>query len=277
MSASVKSKLVKEILNSDVNALCEILDANPNIVNFNSQCGESPLNIAIYKNNLNMVNVLLRSLADPNQQNVNGDTAFHIAARIGNFALLRVLYETGICRLPIKNNLQQTALDISLLPPLMSSIHDLQLFRGWSSNDNDDDDFHHLCEGRKLCAEYLKEKSAYDVGCQEDSALEELIVRNAKRQHDINMIRFTGGAHEKNFCSTVVLPAACDSDAWSETTAKQFAINDASHLISDLVCRTVHSTDFMHRVVNTGIHHTMISASLGEEQKENSTNRATRR
>ena len=68
---SIESKLIKEVLNADLDALSEIIDANPNRVNFVSQCGESPLGIAIYKRDKRMVELLLTAGADTNHTNSN--------------------------------------------------------------------------------------------------------------------------------------------------------------------------------------------------------------
>lgn len=179
MMDSVERKLIKEVLNADTDALAEIIDANPDRVNFISQCGESPLGISIYRMHVEMVNILLAAGSDPNLKNKNGDTSFHIAARVGNVEILSILYKTGMCNLQIRNNLNQSAVDIALDIPNDTDVNLLHLFGEWNKTVALEVELQSLRDGRLVCAKYLEENSSLDAIAQRQTDIDTIIKTNA--------------------------------------------------------------------------------------------------
>ena len=103
------SKILNEILNSDYHDLAERIAENPTSINVLGNCGESPAHIAIYKNDIKMLKMLLDAGAKPNFINLNSDTLLHVATRLGSIESVKLLYETGKCNLELKNNENLTA------------------------------------------------------------------------------------------------------------------------------------------------------------------------
>ena len=176
---SVERKVIKEVLNADKSALSEIIEANPNRLNFVSQCGECPLGIAIYKMDIGMVELLLQSGASVNLCNINGDTSYHIAARIGAFTILQMLYNTRRCNLLTKNKFQQLAYDIAMEVPSNADVNLLHLFGEWNTHLHLDDELCELTKGRKLCSTYLLDRCNDDIKLQRQHDVDVLINLNA--------------------------------------------------------------------------------------------------
>lgn len=179
---SVERKLIKEVLNGDQDAIAEIIEAHPNRVNFISQCGESPFAIAVYKRDIGMINLLLEAGAHPNHVNNNGDTAFHIAARIGNIEILKILYETRLCNLVIMNNNYQLAIDIADEAPSDQDVNLLHLFGEWNGSIELERELEELIVGRRLCSQYLYQKAVEDDTQQRQNDIDVMINLNADEQ-----------------------------------------------------------------------------------------------
>lgn len=175
---SVEGKMIKEVLNADTNALAEIIKANPNRVNFVSQCGESPLGIAIYKRDIAMMNVLLAAGAHPNHLNRDGDASFHIAARIGEINILNILYDTGLCNLLTRNKFGKLAYDIGLEKAGYDDVSLLHLFGEWGEVEMDEE-LRVLKEGRIQCCIFIDQKSHADTVKQRQDDIDTVINSNA--------------------------------------------------------------------------------------------------
>jgi len=179
---SVERKLIKEVLNADQDAIAEIIEAHPNKVNFVSQCGESPMAIAVYKRDIGMINLLLQAGAHPNHVNHHGDTSFHIAARIGSIEIVKMLYETRLCNLVIMNGKNQLAIDIADEEPTDADVNLLHLFGEWNGNIRLEEELAELVMGRRLCAEYLYRKAVEDDTQQRQNDIDVMINLNADEQ-----------------------------------------------------------------------------------------------
>lgn len=203
---SIERKLIKEVLNADKDSIAELLEANPNRINFVSQCGESPLGIAIYKRDILMVKLLLSYGALPNYVNNNGDTSFHIAAKIGNIEILQILYETKLCNLFLINNNDELAYDIAKKIPKNEDVNLLYLFGEWNKNFELEQELRNLIIGRKLCFKYLHDKSILDDIKQRQDDVDILINLNADEHR---MRRVLSNDHNNNtqyFHIPIVIP-----------------------------------------------------------------------
>lgn len=86
---------------------------------YSSHDGDTILHICTKLNLPVLVEMILRkgeTLAKKDEKNNNGDSALHIAARLGNMQLAQVLVENG-CEINIMNNMQQTPLMVALSSP----------------------------------------------------------------------------------------------------------------------------------------------------------------
>lgn len=131
-------------------------------INVIGHCGESPAHIAIYKNDEEMLKILIAGGADPNFKNSVGETLTHSASKFGRLHLLKHLYETGNCNLEIKDDkFHYTPLEYLENIPFGEDIFvSLRLYKNWRPTDPDEKD--PIMNGRLQCIEYLKEKLEYD-------------------------------------------------------------------------------------------------------------------
>jgi hypothetical protein len=204
---SVERKLIKEVLNADQDAIAEIIEAHPNRVNFVSQCGESPMAIAVYKRDIGMINLLLQAGAHPNHVNNNGDTAFHSAARIGNIEILKIMYETRLCNLVIMNNNNQLAIDIADEMPTDADVNLLHLFGEWNGSIQLESELQELVVGRRLCFSYLYEKAVEDDTQQRQSDIDVMINLNADEQRLRRVLKDEQAyVHAAHFHVPIVIP-----------------------------------------------------------------------
>lgn len=81
--------------------------ARPNITN---KAGASPLHIATFFSNVDIVNMLVQAGANPNLQNRKGNTPLHYAVYGNNYFITKILKENGANWL-IKDVRDKTALD----------------------------------------------------------------------------------------------------------------------------------------------------------------------
>ena len=83
--------MLNEVINSDHLAIEEQI-ALKAALNVLGTCGEAPLHISIYKRDTHMMKLLLEAGADIMFRNDNGDTALHVAARMGLSQVVELLY-----------------------------------------------------------------------------------------------------------------------------------------------------------------------------------------
>ncbi len=152
-------KILNEILNSDYHDLAERIVENPTSINILGNCGESPAHIAIYKNDIRMLKMLLEAGAEPNFINMNSDTLVHVAARLGSMESIKLLYETGKCDLELRNNENMSALQISNAKIKESDFFITKLFRHYDSHiPHNTDNIDYMIKMRKECSVYLSHK-----------------------------------------------------------------------------------------------------------------------
>ena len=70
--------------------------------------------LSVKKQNINFIKLFLENGADINLKNkIDGDTALHYAARIKNKNIIELLLENKSCDLLIKNNKNETVVDVA--------------------------------------------------------------------------------------------------------------------------------------------------------------------
>jgi len=204
---SVERKLVKEVLNGDKDAIAEIIEAHPNRMNFISQCGECPMSIAVYKRDIHMVRLLLKAGANPNQANHQGDTVFHIAARIGSVSILKELYSSGLCNLVLVNKNNQLAVDLATQAPCGEDVNLLHLFGEWRSDSMClDEELEELVLGRTQCVEFLRTMGVEDDTNHRQAGIDVLVNLNADEHRMRRVLRDSVGLNSRHDHLPVVIP-----------------------------------------------------------------------
>ena len=85
-----------------------------NINDYDKQTGMTLLMLSVKKQNINFIKLFLENGADINLKNkIDGDTALHYAARIKNKNIIELLLENKSCDLLIKNNKNETVVDVA--------------------------------------------------------------------------------------------------------------------------------------------------------------------
>lgn len=164
MAGSIHArKILNEILNSDYRDLVERIDQSPEASNVLGMCGESPAHIAIYKDEPKMLSILLEAGANPNIRNSTGDSLLHVAARLGSLECVKLLYETQNCQLEVRNNHNETAVDIAKSAVCEEDLAVTKLYRTWVAKETDDNALmQSMAEGRKKCLAYLLHAIEHD-------------------------------------------------------------------------------------------------------------------
>lgn len=178
-------------LNDDFKSFSKVIMAYSGSLNFLSASGEAPIHISIYKRNLDLVSLLISRGADPNFSNIRGETAVHLACRIGWFEGLVVLYNSEKCLFNIKNRSGESALAISSIYPQLSDISLLHVYTSWSVDKDLDEEVRDMVSGRKQCYEFLIQKIEVDRQRHENRLIESSI--NYQRQELNKRLILRGG------------------------------------------------------------------------------------
>jgi len=101
-------------------------DIRININNYNTKNGMTLLMMSIIKHYINFINLFLENGADINAKNlINGNTALHYAALIRSKEIIELLLKTNNCNLLIKNNDNETVVDIAFKNNSRTEIYSL--------------------------------------------------------------------------------------------------------------------------------------------------------
>jgi hypothetical protein len=194
MSSSAGRLILNEILNSDYRDLHERIDSNAGAVKEVGVCGESPAHIAIYKNDSQMLKILLDAGASPNMANDFGDALTHAATRLGYFPLLELLYGTGRCEFTLKNNGGMTAYDIAVSLVQESDLAVTKLFADYTASSADEEGTRtRVVEGRKRCKALLAEKMEGDRREKVEEMVESTLADMKSRRRTMMALRGVGG------------------------------------------------------------------------------------
>jgi ankyrin repeat protein len=177
--------LLNEVINCDLAAVAEMLALNCP-ANVLGTCGEAPLHIAIYKRDRVMLDMLLAAGANIMFPNRNGDTAFHVAARLGLVSFIELLYSvsTDLQRkrlfLGDKNKEGFTALDIASMPVLTTELDMTRKYSSWHEETGTtlDEEAGPLQRGREQCKAFLSKMSQVDILAKELGSVDEMRAQN---------------------------------------------------------------------------------------------------
>jgi ankyrin repeat protein len=97
--------LVRDLINKSI--------AHKALVNVKDEDGYTPLHFAVYKDNIEIVRLLLDFKADPNAQDEDGCTPLHFSAFNENKEICKMLIDRG-SDAEIENNLGVNALSVLL-------------------------------------------------------------------------------------------------------------------------------------------------------------------
>ena len=137
-----------------------------------------------------MLKMVLKAGYDVNLKNSNGDTVFHVAAKLGDLKCLELIYETGMCDLNIQNNDKLTALGISVAKFKEADYLVMKLFNNWTaSKDTDNDKIQSIVSGRVKCHTFLKKKMHADYITRNNRVCDQTNLTNIGRQAKARIIR----------------------------------------------------------------------------------------
>lgn len=248
--------ILNDILNSDYRDLAERVEKNRDAINVVGICGESPAHIAIYKNDKEMVELLLSGGAHPNTQNSMGDTLFHIASRLGYFHLLELLYNTKMCNLMIRNKANQLAYDIARSSVERADVHSLKLYAEYQHGEADDAVTIEIMKaGRIQCAKFLQEKMVFDRQEQVRAMVQSTLEDTAERRRKATIVRGVGAKTCTSFYPDITYNMKLTREVWREDDVNFFkGYNEGI----EKVVRLVFAMDYINKSFRVGIKNALI-------------------
>ena len=262
--------LLNEVINSDLAALEELL-ALKSPSNVLGSCGEAPLHIAIYKRDRRMLDMLMAAGANIMFPNSNGDTAFHVAVRMGLASFVELLYNssTDLQRkrlfLQEKNKEGFTALDIASQPVLTSELDLTRKYCAWNSETGTtlDEERQPLQKGRDACRVYLQKMQQVDILAKEIGSVSEMTAQNDSFQKTASVLRGNHFATSSSriFYSELDYPARLDENAWLESDIKFFL--DYLPGVQKVVTK-LHAADFVAKTLRSGYDNAQLIQRRGE-------------
>lgn len=245
-------KILNEILNSDFRDLSESLEKHPEAVNILGDSGESPAHIAIYKNDMRMLQMLLDAGAEPNFCNQNNDTLVHVAARLGSLEIIKLLYETGKCNLELRNNDNLNALQIANGKLNDRDFFVTKLFRHYDASvPVETDDIHTMKARRRECSIYLSSKMAFDGIGHVERVLDNTVEYNTSRHKARSIIRGTCNNHT-DFISQIAYPT---DEKLVSAEDRQFIENYSVGM--EYITQKVFTSDFVEKSVKVGFNNAL--------------------
>lgn len=224
--------------------------------------GRNALHIAAYKRDSKMCELLIEYNADPNVKDViNGDTAMHIAARLGAIDVAETLYKSGKCQLDLRNIDGKIAYDIAIEAVQDHELDLTRLFQEWEGTVTLDDERITVTDGRQRCAKFLSDKLTADVDSGQQNALDTMVLSNHNRRWMSSVIKGTGYGNERIYAPGYIYPSGNDPNPWSEKDIAFFHTYDSC--VED-VTRGIHTHDFVSR----GIHTAMKVANMESDSRE---------
>lgn len=162
----VNEVLIEEILHGTVLGIkrhihsLQYLDSNrlQALTNW-GKCGDTPAHIAVYKDRLDVLNILLSAGLDPHCRNSRGETVLHEAVRYGRIAMLNSLYYSSEkvtkkkCDLEIKNAENQSLLDILSIEFTNNDLAYMRKYLNWHQDDYDLTP--DILSGREECCTFI--------------------------------------------------------------------------------------------------------------------------
>jgi len=183
---------------SNLQLMKEAPDLSDNI-HYRGICGETAAHIAVYKGDMNLVDIILKHGFDPNTKNSRDETILHCAVRLGDIDIVRLIYATKKCDLDIKNRNGMTAYDLSKVDIEESELFELRVFRNWDRNDGNNLSVLKVLNGRKNCEIFLNDKLAIDRLAKTKQIMEDTITYNSNRTMRSRIIK--GISADQNYRS----------------------------------------------------------------------------
>lgn len=241
-------------------------------------CGETAAHISVYKSDLTLVDMILRNGFHPNTKNHVGDTIMHTAAKVGDLAIMKRIYETNKCDLDIQNNDGASSLDICNRTIQEKDIFELRVFRNWRRDDFGDITTTSIMHGRKKCAQFLSEKVQIDRLNKTKQIMGDTIAYNNRRLVASRAIR--GISSERNYRSYTDLNYPQTATAsWPEEDVRFFEEGWGYAVGFQLVITRVFACEYVHRSIKVGFRSAYSELrrredQLEERQKENEKEKA---
>ena len=257
MSILAGRKILNEILNSDYRDLQERIDNDNAAVSNLGMCGESPAHIAIYKSDSKMLRMLLDAGTEPNLRNSSGETLVHVAAKLGNYECIQMLYETKKCELLLENDNKETALDVANSIVERSCLHSLKLFAEYNSYEpNEKTQIKSIINGRKLCSIYLAEKMIFDREEKVRNMVQNTLNANNERRQKARIIRGISGNNYTSFYSDISYHTDIKKPAWEKIDMDFFK---QYYTGIDHIVRTIFACDYVNKSIQVGYYNVLIA------------------
>ena len=233
-------------------------NSNPNdTVEYIGLCGETAAHIAAYKNDLKLLDIILKNGFHPNTKNRKGETIMHIAARLGDLETVKLIYGTGKCELDILNVEELTALDLTQRSIEEKELFELRIFRTWNRGDENDISIDKILKGRKACEIFLKEKVHIDRHARTNKIMEDTIAFNKNRTIASRMIR--GISSDQNFRSFTNLSYPISDSKKKDMDDIQFFEEGWGYAVGfRIVVIRVYASEFIHRSLKVGYHNAIL-------------------
>ena len=275
---------LNEVLNGDYVHLTQLLEEGYPVDVLGVR-GDGPLHIAVYRHDARMLQLLLDHIprADINFQNVQGNTALHIAALMGLPDVLELLYsysteqERFELLLEIKNKQGQTALDIANTPVVDTELDLTRLYAGVLEDKVASLDAvrEPMILGRTKCADFLRWHMQQGRENKIKNSVGVLVDCNIARRKTNAILRgggIIGTDQERVYTSALDYPRALDPPRpWRKEDIQIFLNYEAG--VREVVLGT-HAQDLAQRVEKSAFSHVALeeqivnASSIGKDYEE---------
>ncbi len=249
--------ILNSVLDDDVIQLKRNLAKHQQWIDFVGYSGDSPLHMAVYKQNEEMLSLLLYFGATPNNPNSSGDTAFHTACRIGNFKCLALLYESGRCNLEIPNYDGVLVCDLCQHQVEDCDVNLLQLYGQWDSNFNFEEAKQNMAIGREKCGGMSSNKLCQDNALRRQYSILTMIGTNVDYDKSVNIIRGKGHFDDRVFKSELKYATP------TEHIPRHIIDHDrlrGDSLATEKAVTGIFAADLTERLLRTGVYGTSLAA-----------------
>ena len=261
-SVMIEQRILNSILHSDYDDLEELIDKYPQLIGRIGICGESPCHIAIYKSDMRLLSMLLSiGDVDPNIINQNGNTLVHLAALLGLYEFVELLYGTKKCNLRSRNKLHQTPYDISKCAVDDSIIFVCRLFAEYKYHHDSNEQrtqsmLVDIATGRKRIAVYLHEKMKLD----HDSLVSGILsssVRNMTTRHNRSRIirGLNAGENYATYYGEIKYPHTIDKSEWS---ADEVHVFQCDRSVVYKAVQSVFVNDYITNAIKVGFYNALL-------------------
>lgn len=260
---SDRLRIINTVISEDVMTLRQMAHRGGLIGCINSlgESGDGPLHIAAYKRSESLISTLLEAGADPNAKSSLGDTSFHISARIGDEACLRLLYASGKCNLELVNHDGLTAEDMAREDVTDDDVSLLHVYGTWTSSFRFESEKIKMSTNRLRCADLLADWLVHDNACRRQYSIDTMMETNIEYSRSVNFIRGKGHFDDRVFKAEL-------------TYAKPIQhipehIIDHGKLKSDpgateIAVRGIFATDLTDRLLRTAVYGISLANKVGK-------------